>query len=252
MPMIGTFFAALRPRALLAITVLVVAPAGGAGQAEPVVQRERSRFSGALALLNTQPLGGLKTGPGVGVDLSAAYALDPAHRFRIRGEFRAAGYGSETRRACLSTTVGCLIELDVDTNYGFLYGGAGPEIAIPVVGSELVLDATAGVGSFTVSSSVSGVSDDEDILSTTNFDDTFFSWSTGGELRIPVSSQLSVAVGGRYQHNGEASYVPEGGITENPDGTVAIGALTSDANMVTLTLGIAFRPFVGWARDDEP
>ena len=245
--MIGSFSAVLRPGGLVAVLALAVAPADGGAQAEPVVQRERSAWSGRLALLNTQPLGGLRTGPGVGVDLSAAYALDPGLRYRIRGEFRAASYGSETRPACLSTPVGCLIEVDVVTSYGYLYGGAGPEVAIPVLGSELVVDATAGVGSFTVSSSVRGASDGESVLNTTNFDDTFFAWSTGGELRIPVSSQLSVAVGSRYQHNGEASYVPEGGISENPDGSVAVEALTGDANMATFTLGIAFRPFVGWA-----
>ena len=248
--MIGTISAALRTAGSTLLLALALAPAAASAQEAPA-PRERSRFTGSLSLLNTQPLGGLRTGPGIGVDLSAAYALDPARRFRIRGEFRAAGYGSETRRACLSTTVGCLIQVDVVTNYGLFYLGAGPEVSIPVAGAELVLDATAGGGSFTVSSSVRGISDNEDVLNTTNFDDTFFAWSAGGELRIPVSAQLSVAVGGHYQHNGEASYVPEGGISENPDGSVAIGALTSDANMVALTLGLAFRPFVGWATDGD-
>lgn len=222
-------------------------------QGSPVSEAtpERSRFSGSLTLLNTQPMGSLSTGPGIGVGVSGAWALDPAHMLRLRGEFRGAVYGWESRRACLSQTVSCLIEVDINTSYNTMYLGAGPELALPLGPAQLVLDATAGVASFTVSSSVQGVSDSESTLNTNNFSDNFFAWSAGGELRIPVGRQVSIALGAHYQRNGYASYVNEGGITVNPDGSLDIDARTTDANLLAITLGVAFHPFAGWTEDDD-
>jgi hypothetical protein len=249
----GTSNRCLRPPRAMAAMVLMAPllvaalPGGTAAQTAPGEAPTRSRFSGSLALLNTQPLGALATGPGLGVAAAGAFALDAARIFRVRAELRAAGYGSEERRACLGGEIGCLIELEVDTRYTSFYLGAGPEVALGVLGTELVLDATAGIGAFAVTSSVRGVSepDRENRLDTDNFRDEFFAWSVGGELRIPVASRFAVTVGSHYQHNGEASYVPEGGVTQNGDGSLAIDARTTDANLVTLTLGVAFRPFTG-------
>ncbi|MDX1674912.1 MAG: hypothetical protein R3314_08970, partial [Longimicrobiales bacterium] len=138
-----------------------------------------SPLSGSLALLNTQPLGELATGPGLGVGLSAALAVSSSRRLRLRGELRAAIYGRDTRTACLSQTVGCLIQVDINTDYTTLYVGIGPEMAVPLLGSTLVLDATAGVANFSASSSVAGTSstDTEDLFKTDHFSDTFFAWS---------------------------------------------------------------------------
>lgn len=235
--------------ALLTAAALAAAAAAPATAQQADPPPEYSRFSGSVALLNTQPLGNLETGPGIGVDASGAWALVPGRWLRVRGQLRGAIYGQESRRACLSETVGCLIEVDINTDYSSFYLGVGPELAIPLFGrAALVLDATAGFGSFSVTSSIRGVSDpdDEDLLTTDNFEDTFFAWSVGAELRIRVSPQASIALGTHYQHNGEASYVPEGGITVNADGTLNVGALTTDANQIAITLGIAFHPFVGW------
>ena len=236
--------------AVVGTLVWTSAPAGAQSGVE---ERTPSRFSGSLAVLNTQPLGELQTGPGYGIGLSGAWAVDAARRFRLRGELRAAIYGRDTRTACLSETVGCLIEIDINTDYTSFYFGVGPEVGIPLLGSELVLDATAGVGSFGVTSSVRGVSDPEgeNLLSTNNFSDTFFAWSAGGELRVPVSSVISLALGARYQHNGQASYVREGGVTRNPDGSITVDAITTDANQMALTLGVALHPYVGWGEDAD-
>jgi opacity protein-like surface antigen len=212
--------------------------------------RVRSRFSGAATFLNTQPLGELATGPGYGIGLSVAWAPEPTQRVRLRADLRVAGYGHETRRACLSETVGCLIEADINTVYSTVYVGAGPELAFPVLGSTLIFDATAGYAVFSVDSSIEGRDSDGSVLNTNNFRDGLFAWSAGGELRVPVSSQVAIALGARYQRNGRASYVPEGGIARNPDGSVAIESMTTEANQVALTLGVALHPFVGQEQED--
>lgn len=234
----GTVIAALGAAVLLTVRPL---------SAQGPDSRLPSRLSGSLALLNTQPLGELATGPGLGVGLSAALAVDRTRRLRLRGELRAGIYGRDTRTACLSQTVGCLIQVDINTDYTTLYVGLGPEVAVPLLGTTLVLDATAGVANFSASSSVEGTSglDNEDLFKTDHFSDTFFAWSVGGEVRVPVSAQFAIALGAHYQHNGEASYVPEGGVTQNPDGSVAVNELTTDANQMAFTLGVAFHPFAG-------
>lgn len=237
--------------AALALVPLLFTPGAAGAQQALGVTPEYSRFSGTVGVLNTQPLGSLATGPGIGGAVSVAWAVGPARMLRLRAEGRFAGYGSEERRECLS--IGCLIQVDISTTYTTLYIGAGPELAVPVLGSELVLAATAGYANFGVSSSIRGVSDpdSENLLTTENFRDDLFAWSVGGDLRVPVASQFSIMLGAQYQRNGEASYVPEGGITQNPDGSVDIDARTTDANMVAITLGVAFRPFVGWTDQDD-
>lgn len=237
----------LVPAALAALLILPVpALAQHHGDREP----ERSRFSGSLSFMNTQPLGDLRTGPGFGAAASAAWALDSAHRFRIRGDFRVAGYGHEERRVCAGGAIGCWIQLDVNTTYSNVYGGIGPEIALPVLGTELVLDATAGVGYFGVSSSLEGINDNESFGTTNHHDDAVFAWSAGGELRIPVSREIGIAIGTHYLHNGQASYVVEGGISQNPDGSLNVVPLNTEANMVAITVGISVWPTIGEDDDD--
>lgn len=213
---------------------------------------ELRRFDIGVGFLNTQPLGSLQTGPGWGLGLAGSYALDADHRFRIRGDLRMAAYGWDDRRVCLSQTVGCWIQVDINTSYHTFYGGIGPELALPFLGSELVLSATGGVGYFGVSSSLEGVDQaDESFGETNHFDDAFFAWSAGGDLHVPVSRVLAVAIGIHYQRNGQASYVLEGGITENPDGTLKVAPITSDANMLALTVGVRIRPLIERASDER-
>lgn len=232
----------LPTRATLLAASLLILPAALTAQ-EPA----RSRFSGTVSLLNIQPLGELRTGPGIGLAGSAAFALDPAQRLRLRADVRLASYGHENRRFCISETIGCWIEVDVNTDYTMMYGGVGPELALPMIlGTELVLDATAGVGYFGVASSLQGIdAADESLGHTTHYDDAVFAWSAGGDLRIPVSRALAISLGTHYLHNGRASYVVEGGITQNPDGTLDVRPLTTDANVVAITLGVAFHPRLG-------
>lgn len=231
---------AVPARTALLLAALLVLPVAVTAQ-DP----GRSRLSGGIALLNTQPLGDLRTGPGIGLALSGAWALDRSHRLRIRGDVRLSTYGHERRRFCINETIGCWIQVDVDTDFNTIYAGVGPELALSVLGTELVLDATAGLGHFGVVSTLQGIDDSESIATTNHYQDYVFAWATGGELRIPVSRVLAISLGTHYVHNGRASYVVEGGITQSSDGTLNISPLTTDANMVAITLGITFRPTVG-------
>lgn len=184
---------------LLAVAALLLGPATAHAQ-------EYSPFTGSFALLNTQPLGELSTGPGLGVLLSGAYALDRARIFHLRGELRGSMYGHENREVCFSSTIGCRVLLDLNTSYSTVYLGVGPQVLVPVGPARLALLGTVGVGGFTTTSSLSGVDEhDEDIGNTTNHEDYTLAWSTGGELRIPVAERFALTLGGQYQHNGVMS-----------------------------------------------
>ncbi|MBW3552519.1 MAG: hypothetical protein KY466_03360, partial [Gemmatimonadetes bacterium] len=131
---------------VLAIAALLLAPATAYAQ-------EYSRFTGSFALLNTQPLGELSTGPGFGIAVGGAYALDRARVFHLRADLRAAMYGHEDREVCFSSTVGCRILLDVSTSYSAVYLGLGPQVVVPLGPARLALAGTIGLGGFTTSSS---------------------------------------------------------------------------------------------------
>lgn len=235
-----------RPLALaFAVAVGALVPSAGPTSAQDPPAEEPatpSRFNVSIGLLNTQPLGELRTGPGIGAALSGTYALDARRIFRLRGDFRASIYDHDRRRVCAGGTIGCWIRLDVNTSYSSIYGGVGPEIVLPLGRVDLALAGTAGIGSFSVSSSLKGVDDRQSFGETNHFDDLFFAWSTGAELRVPVARKVAISLGSHYQHNGRASYVVEGGITERPDGSLEVSPLTTDANMVAIVLGVAFRP----------
>ena len=223
--------------ALLGLALLLLVPTTARAQ-------EYSRLTGSFALLNTQPLGELSTGPGLGIALGASYALDRFRIFHLHGTFRASIYDHESREVCFSSTVGCRIRLDLNTSYSTLYLGFGPQVVIPMGPASLALDATAGWSIFTAGSSLEGVDEhNESFGNTTNYDDHTFAWSTGGQLRIPVSPVIAIAIGGHYQDTGEVSYLREGGIIDNPDGSLSYDPQRTEANMVAITLGVAVRPF---------
>lgn len=204
---------------------------------------EYSRFTGEFNLMNTQAMGELATGPGFGIALSGAWSLDQARIFRLRGDIRFSMYDHETRRVCVTS---CLIEADLDTNHGFMYIGVGPEIALPLGAAELALDATAGFIGFSSSSSLSGVdAENENLLTTNNHEDGAFAWSTGGALRIPLGSQVSLALGAHYMAStGPVTYLLKGRITELSDGSLRLDTTTTEAEAMAFTIGVAIRPFV--------
>lgn len=224
------------PRTVLLAAALLLIP--GMGRAQ-----EYSRTSLSFALLNTQPLGELSTGPGYGIAVAGAYALDDRRIFRLRGELRASVYDHENREICLSAATGCRIMLDMTTDYSIVYLGVGPQVAVPVGPLRLAVDGSLGYSAFAATSALSGVDDhDERFAETTNYEDETFAWSAGGEVGVPVGARWAIALGTRYQHNGVVSYLTEGGITDNPDGSLSFDPYRTEANLLAITLGVTFSP----------
>jgi opacity protein-like surface antigen len=159
-------------------------------------------------------------------------------RFDISGM----SYGKETRSVPLSETIGSRILVDLTTRNTITSLTWAPEVAKPSgrirpyanVGYSLLL--------FRTTSSFSS-SEDEGV-STTNYKDSTGAWVYGGGLRFlvgPSASPASLDFGVRYHRGGNVSYLREGGIQDNPDGSITISPLTSRTPFVVYTIGVKVR-----------
>ena len=65
----------------------------------------------------------------------------------------------------------------------------------------------------------------------------------GGGLYIPFTGKLSMMsldVGGRYFTGGEATYLTEGAIQDNPDGSITLFPSHSKTDQVTWHVGVSY------------
>ena len=183
-------------------------------------------------------------GVGWGIGGHFLFRLDPEGLVSFRADAGFVNYGHERKRVCLSPTVGCRIEVDLTTSNDIMYLNVGPQFAVPGGPLQPYINASIGFAYFATISSIDDVNGGgQDIARTTNFDDFTFSWQVGSGLRIPVSAgrlPIFIDLGARYNLNGEVEYLTEGGIIDNPDGSITLNPVRSDANLVTFVIGASF------------
>ncbi|HJR63040.1 MAG TPA: hypothetical protein VJ803_05015 [Gemmatimonadaceae bacterium] len=182
------------------------------------------------------------TGFGFGGHL--IYALDQAGAVGLRVDLGFVNYGRESRRTCLSTTIGCRIQVEIETSNNIVVFGVGPHFMVPNGRFRPYLTGTAGLAYFFTESSLEGVRDfdDEEFFQTTNFDDVTFAWTGAAGIYIPLRRGLrpiSLDLGVRYHGNGEARYLREGSIEDQP-GTIIITPIESKTNLLVYQIGVVF------------
>lgn len=178
---------------------------------------------------------------GGGLGVYGVVNFDPGRHLGLRFDGSLLIYGHESSQAPLSRTIRRVI-VDVDTD-NFIVGlGVGPQITLGSGPFRPYVYGTAGFSYFATVSSVSGTATHHDFASSTNFDDFTLALTGGGGLllglsrgRHPVSLDLSV----QSTYNGEAEYLRRGGILENPDGSLTLFPIRSQANLVTFRAGVA-------------
>jgi hypothetical protein len=178
------------------------------------------------------------------------YDLDRRGIVSLRLGINYSAYGHETKRVPLSGTVGGRILVDVSTTNSLFAVGIGPQITVPV--GSLRPWASVGFSGvfFSTGSSVSGTDyDDEPIASTTNYSDGTGALVFGGGILIPVGRMVSIDFGARYHHGGHASYLKEGSIVDNPDGSITITPLESRTPFVLYSVGVSVRL---WGKGNGP
>jgi hypothetical protein len=200
------------------------------------------RGYGDINFAVSQPIGAFNDFISAGYGLTGGFVwnFDRDRVFGIRAEGGFVQYGNERTGACL---VNCRVEVDVNTSNDIVFAGIGPQISVPAGPFRPYLNATAGFTYFFTHSSISGDNGYEnDVFDTTNHDDGVFALTGGGGFLIPLSMRRTpvlLDLGATFHRNGEATYLRKGSIRDNPDGSITINPIRSEANFITYRIGVS-------------
>ena len=197
-----------------------------------------------FTLVGAQPTGdfGLIVERGWGFELGGRYELDPVGLFSLRGSIGFINYGNETLQFC--SVYSCRVGVDLDTQNNILFLGIGPELAMQVGRLRPYGRVSLGLAYFVTTSGLSG-SDDwagYTYANTTNLDDVVFQKRIGTGLGVRLSNGRHptwLDLGADYHRNGTATYLREGDIVDQPDGSVVIYPRRTDANLWSFRVGVS-------------
>lgn len=182
---------------------------------------------------------------GFGADANVHYKLDRQGIVSLGGELGFLGYGRETKRVPLSSTIGGRILVDVTTSNNVFWMGLGPQLTAPSGPIRPYVNGTAGFAVFWTESSVKGDYDNETFASTNNYNDATFAWTAGGGFLIPVgtSKQGAIDFGVRWNGNGNTRYLKRGDIIDLPNGNVQLRVNEGETPMLMWRLGLKWGLF---------
>ena len=234
---------------VMAGLVTILAPALAAKALEAQATRAPLWYIDGT-VVGAQPTGefGLSVDEGWGFELGGRYELDPAGVLSIRSSLGFINYGNETLQFC--SVYGCRVGIDLDTRNNILFGGVGPELGIQLGPLRPYARASVGIGYFVTTSGLSGDDSNYTYASTNNFDDVVFQERVGAGLGLRLSNGRNpvwLDLGADYHHNGVASYLKEGDIVDQPDGSIVIFPRRSEANLWSFRLGVS----VGIGRGEQ-
>ena len=228
---------------LIALSFMIAAAAVPAG-AQDVARL--SRFSVGGNFVISQPRGefGDNVSTGYGAQGTVMFHLLRSGLINLRFDVSDATYGREEKFVPAASTSRVVFE--VTTTNSILSLTWGPEIAMPTGRFRPYANVGYSRLFFRTKSSLKGVdASEEELTKTTNYEDSTNAWVYGGGVRIPLgnieSALLALDFGLRYHHGGTASYLREGSIQDNPDGSITITPLTSRTPVLAYTVGVQFR-----------
>lgn len=232
------------------ILSVLVAASGAASSAvldAQVVFNSRSgpsRFQVGGDFVVSQPKGELANniGNGFGFNGTGMFRLDPKGFISLRGDVGGVQYGREFFRIPYQPLTG-RIELDLETTNSIAWAAIGGHLQIPDGWIRPYANASIAYTHFSTKSSLKGSNDSYEYASTTNQSDGSRAWIFGGGLVIPFGNRYSlggVNLGARYYYGGRATYLREGDITDNPDGSVTLNPRNSKTDLVLWQLGVSF------------
>jgi hypothetical protein len=227
---------------LLALSLVIVVAAVPADAQD---FERLSRFSVAGSFVISQPRGefGENVSTGYGAQGTVLFHLLRSGLLNLRFDLSDATYGREEKFVPASTS---RVVFEVTTTNSILTLAWGPEIAVPTGRFRPYANVGYSRLNFTTRSSLKGTeSSDEELTKTTNYEDSTNAWVFGGGIRIPLgnieSAPLALDLGLRYYHGGTASYLREGSIQDQPDGSISITPLTTRTPILVYTVGVQFR-----------
>jgi len=198
------------------------------------------RFTVAADLILAQPKGDLATyiGNGWGGNGTGLMRVEPQGVLNVRFDIGTARYGSEQER--IRTGGGTY---DLNTTNNIEWFAFGPQLMVPGGPFRPYVNAGVGLTRFRTTSVLSDAFDDFEYGRRDHASDFTTGWMMGGGVYIPFGSRspVSLNVAARYHFGGEATYLNEGGIQDNPDGSVTLTTNRSKTDFVLWQLGLSFR-----------
>jgi len=177
---------------------------------------------------------------GYGAEFFGRIPLEPEGLVSLRADLGFLIYGYESSRVCFDG-VGCRVEARLQTSNGIFFGGIGPELALPLDGLRPYVNAFLGFGYFSTTSSLESLWGEEDHFTTENLGDGAFSWGWGGGLEVNLRNgrvPIDLDIGARYHENGVMRYLTKGDILDNPDGSITLFPIVSEANLMSYRIGL--------------
>jgi opacity protein-like surface antigen len=214
--------------------------------ARPRIDIEQpSRFTIGGNLLVSQPKGELADNidNGFGGDFFGMVRVDRPGVLSLRADVGGSQYGSETLPGgCIYA---CRIGVEVETTNSIFWGSIGPQVMVPTGRIRPYANAAVGFMNFETTSSVKGTGAyrGETYASSENQSDFTHAWIFGGGILFPFTgrmSMMSIDVGAKYFTGGRGSYLKEGAIQDNPDGSVTITPTYSKTDQVTWHVGVSY------------
>ena len=212
----------------------------------PATREGEPRLQGGASLSIAQPTGefGQYVQNGVGVNVHGLARLGGSGFFALRVDGDFLQYGSETKRVALSPTIGGRIRVDLNTTNNIAALGVGPQLMVPRGPLRPYINGSIGVAYFGTESSVQGSRDtQEPFARTTNYDDWTLSYGGGSGVLVPLAhgkrTLVFLDLGARFHNNGRVRYLREGGITDLPNGDIALSVIESNANLWTYHIGVS-------------
>lgn len=149
-------------------------------------------------------------------------------------------YGEESTQVCFPLPIGCRIGAEVETTNDISFLSVGPEVRLR--GGRFYLFGTVGLSHFSTTSTLSGLDSWGGLIPTEHYSDTVLSGRVGGGVRLWIRRSwrpILIDIGAAYDRNGVAQYLREGDVVDLPDGSVTFIPTRSEADFVSLRIGVA-------------
>ncbi len=229
------------PYRTTALAALVVAAASLGAQAPadttmPWIPRVHLGFAGDYS----RPTGAFhdQVQSAGGVQAHLRIRLDRYGLVNLRLQTGYIMYGHENQRSCVATTPGCRVEVNVTTANGILTAALGPEFSLPMGRVRAYANGLVGTSRLLTFTALGGGIFQNFFASDENFGDAGFAWSSGAGIQLDLGARYALDLGVAYQGNGQRDYLIEGGITDNPNGSLAFDVKRSTTNLVAFRMGI--------------
>lgn len=177
---------------------------------------------------------------GFGFNAGGMLRLDPAGMFAVRAEIGGLQYGRE--RMPIAFDFSGRISADVVTTNMIGWIAMGPQFTFPAGPVRPYANAAFAITNFRTTSSIEDRQTSEQFAVTENASDFSSAAVFGGGIYVPIGGRAPTAMltlGGKYYYGGEATYLPEGGIQDNDDGSVTLFPARTKTDFVIWQLGVS-------------